>query len=136
MVREEIAYRNAENVCKACVALINRLRVIRVRSEDGQIVTDVVDAVKLRQWYAAAERARGVDHSDLALRCAAWEGRTAREWSERAAQGAFWKAQLDAELRGLRFPHDHAAMTRSYEMAAQQARSMARTPRAPRKNRR
>lgn len=136
IVREEIAYRGAHNVLQACAAIMKRRKRLRIQQQDGQGIVDIVDDVKLRQWFAAAEQARCAEDGELAAWCAAWEVQTERRWPAHVASVAAGRALLTAERSGVDRTLSYAELNKRVTLAADAARSTAVTMPRPRKNRR
>lgn len=136
LVREEIAYRAAPNVSQACEAVMARTRAIRVVHENGEPLVDIADSLKLRQWYAAAERARMGADSALRARCAAWEANAAAGWDDFAARSAYAASLAESSRAGLDQTGLIDEACRRATDAAARAAACAGALRTPRKNRR
>lgn len=144
LVREEVAYRGAGSVAAACGAIILRIGRINVVSEDGELISVVMDADKLRQWYAQAELEREKDPGgDLARRCAVAHSAMQQAFSARTGSVARQVQARRNENAGL-LPRgwgalsleEQAALEVSENAADVQARTAAGSMPTPRRNRR
>lgn len=136
MVREEIAYRGAPNVLQACAAIMKRREKLRIQKADGQGIVGIVDDVKLRQWFAAAEQARCEKDGDLAAWCAAWEAQTERRYPDHMASVAVGRFLLTAERSGIVRTLTYRSLDARLVKVADAARTKAGPMPRPRKNRR
>jgi len=130
-VRAELALQEAKNVKQACAAIMERWGSIRF-TEAGSRVVDIVDAEKLRQWYAAAEKAR-VNDAELDGWCASWEADLVDRWPDMSAAISSSKELREAQRAGL---NDTVKIIDQVDAAVTRARSVSMSPRTPRKHRR
>lgn len=137
LVREEFAHRDARNVTAACAAILRRWPKLNITAPDGALLGRITAAGTLRQWYAAAEKARAVDQG-LAARCEAWEAQARARWPARAASIAAQQAAAEVERRssGMQPQRDLAAMNRAAEAAAHRAVRHVGAMSSPKKHRR